>query len=306
MSAARLAIDAGHRPACAEGDAKLLMFDEEIARANFGHTPFKLRHNLVDHPLLTIPKLVELSTRLPENHVKFNSGEIPIATRLYTARQTGLSAQETIRQIEQARSWMVLKYVEQDPAYAELMNSCLDEAQAFTEAIDPGMIRREAYIFITSPNSLTSWHMDPEHSFLLQARGSKTMYVQDNSIMKPGDWERYFDDGTVPSFREAYRKTARSYHLEAGEGLHVPVTVPHWVVNGPEVSISFSITFRTRAVERKALVWWVNSWLRKKGLDPRPAGVSALRDTAKHVAFRALRRLRRLAGDETATHSGKY
>jgi hypothetical protein len=306
MSAARLAIKDVHQPAVTDGSAKWLEFDHETLRSNFGHTPFKLRHNLVGHPLLTIPKLVELSTRLPENHVRFNSGEIPIGTRLYTARQTGLSAQETIRQIEQARSWMVLKYVEQDPAYAELMNSCLDEAQVLTEAIDPGMVRREAYVFITSPNSLTSWHMDPEHSFLLQARGSKTMYVQSNSIMNPHAWERYFDDGTVPPFRERYRDTARSYNLEAGDGLHVPVTVPHWVLNGPEVSISFSITFRTRAVERTAIVWGVNSYLRKKGLNPRPPGASVLRDSAKDSAFRALRRLRRLAGDEAATHSGKY
>jgi hypothetical protein len=43
--------------------------------------------------------------------------------------------------------------------------------------------------------------MDPEHSFLLQATGTKTMYVQSNSILGERDWELYFDQGTVPPFK---------------------------------------------------------------------------------------------------------
>jgi len=285
---------------------KLLEFDEQTLRANFGRTGFKLKHNLVGHPLLKIPRLVELSTRLPAHHVKFNSGEIPIGTRLYTGVQTGLTAQETIRRINEAHSWMVLKYVEQDPEYAELMNACLDEAQVLTEQVDPGMSRREAYIFITSPDSLTSWHMDPEHSFLLQVAGSKTMFIQSNSILTDRDWEAYYSSGTVPPYREQYRNSAMAYALTKGEGLHVPVTVPHWVENGPEVSISFSVTFRTRSVERKAVVYDVNAYLRNRGVRPRAFGRSALGDSTKVLAFRTLRRARRLLGDKSVTHSGKY
>jgi hypothetical protein len=286
--------------------SSLLEIDRTAFRANFGHTPFKIRHSLVGHPLLTLDSLVELSRRLPEHHVKFNSGHIPIGTRLYTAATTGLSAQETIRSIDKAGSWMVLKYVEQDDEYAELMDACLDEVLEFSEALDPGMIRREAYIFITSPNSTTAWHLDPEHSFLLQATGSKTMFVQDNSIMSERDWEAYFNKGTVPPFKEEYRSTAQAHHIKAGEGLHVPVTVPHWVENGPEVSVSFSVTFRTAAVERRAMVYDVNAYLRKRGIDPDPFGKSPRRDVVKAQAFRAVRRVKRAIGDESATHSGKY
>ena len=57
-----------------------------------------------------------------------------------------------------------------------------------------------------------------------------------------------------------------------GDGVHVPVTAPHWVKNGPEVSVSFSITFQTRASERRGIVYRVNHALRQRGLKPPPVG----------------------------------
>ncbi len=36
-----------------------------------------------------------------------------------------------------------------------------------------------------------------------------------------------------------------TFDLQPGSGLHFPVTYPHWVKNADEVSISFSIAFRT-------------------------------------------------------------
>src|SRR5262249_61858051 len=149
-----------------EGSNKnsLLQIDHEAFKAHCGRTPFKIRHNLADHPILTIPAIIELSKKLPPHHVKFNSGEIPVGTRLYTGSQTGLTAVETLDRIEEAKSWMVLKYVETDPAYRELMNACLDEVQQLSDDIGPGMVRSEAYIFVTSPNCLTASHNDPAHT----------------------------------------------------------------------------------------------------------------------------------------------
>jgi hypothetical protein len=77
-------------------------------------------------------------------------------------------------------------------------------------------------------------------------------------------------------------------------GLHFPFTFPHWVQNGPSVSISFSITFRTPDLERRAMVYNVNAWLRRWGLRPTPPGQSRWRDALKHIALRMGRRTRRL------------
>ena len=37
------------------------------------------------------------------------------------------------------------------------------------------MYKREAFIFVSSPNAVTPFHMDPEHNILMQLRGTKTM-----------------------------------------------------------------------------------------------------------------------------------
>ncbi|HKP87891.1 MAG TPA: transcription factor [Blastocatellia bacterium] len=274
----------------------LLDLNRETFRARFDREPFIIGHHLEDHPLFTLPRLVELSRRLPKENVKYNAGNIPIGIELYTGPQTGLSAEETIRRIEECGSWMVLKWVEQDDEYRDLLNRCLDEVQALSEPIVPGMSKREAFIFVTSPRSITPYHMDPEYSFLLQIRGRKTVKVMPGSAVSEQELEDYFGGGCDPAFKEECKETAPTFRLTPGKGLHFPITVPHWVENGDEVSISFSITFRTLASERKSIVYDMNRRLRMRGLNPAPYGRSALRDSAKFYAFRAARRARKLLG----------
>ena len=108
---------------------KLLKIDADEFAANFNRRPFFIEHGLVDHPLFSLPRLVELSRVLPKEHVIYHSGEIRPDTRLYGGQKTGLSSEETIRQIEECKSWLVLRYVETDPEYRELVNSVLDEVQ---------------------------------------------------------------------------------------------------------------------------------------------------------------------------------
>ncbi len=80
--------------------------------------------------------------------------------------------------------------------------------------------------------------------------------------------------------------------LKPGQGLHFPVAVPHWVKNGPEVSVSFSITFRSESSESRELIYRANARLRKLGLSPRPPGQSLLLDQTKRTAFAALTQLK--------------
>jgi len=74
------------------------------------------------------------------------------------------------------------------------------------------------------------------------------------------------------------------------------MVAPHWVQNGDEVSVSFSITFRTPASERRQVVYCANADLRRKGLNPRPPGASAFRDLAKYYGFRARNGIKRALG----------
>lgn len=284
----------------------LLEFDLETFRARFNRQPFMINHNLAGHPLFTLPRLVELSKRLPKDHVKYNAGNIPVTQELYTGPQTGLSVEETIRGIEECGSWMVLKWVERDDEYRDLMNRCLDEIQALSESIEPGMCKRESFIFVTSPRSITPYHLDPEHNFLLQIRGNKTLRLLPRSALSEQELEKYFGEGRDPVFNEESSKKAATFQLTPGKGLHFPVTIPHWVENGSEVSVSFSITFRTPASERRGIVYDVNNILRRRNFKPAPYGSSRLTDSAKFFAFRAVRRARKLLNLPERDYARKY
>lgn len=277
-----------------QSENKLLRIDASEFAANFNRRPFFIGHSLVDHPLFSLPRLIELSRILPKEHVIYHSGEIRPDTRLYGGRKTGLSSEETIRQIEECKSWLVLRYVETDPEYRELIDAVLDEVQVYTEPLDPGMLKRQAFIFVTSPLGVTPWHTDPEYSFLFQIRGQKSLKIVSPPPFSEEEVESYFATGRNPDFKDEYHQRASAYDLSEGRALHFPLTVPHWVHNGNEVAISISITFQTYASERRTIIYNTNHRLRRRGFEPTPYGKSVSRDNAKYFAFRASRRARKL------------
>src|SRR5262249_25898826 len=118
-------------------------------------------------------------------------------------------------------------------------------------------------------------------------------------LLTEEDLERFYS-GTPrqPEYREEYAARGVPYELLPGQGVHVPVTAPHWVQNGPEVSVSFSITFQTRASEKRSLVYRANHHLRRWGLRPTPVGRSGWRDGLKYTLSRVVRRLSRSANGD--------
>jgi len=283
-----------------------LVINADEFRASFNRQPFMLGHHLAGHPLFELPRLLELAARLPEASVAYNAGDISVAEGLYRGPRNGLSVEETIRRIEDCQSWMVLKHVEADAEYNALLDSCLDEVQRHSEPLAPGMRKREGFIFISSPRSVTPYHLDPEYNFLLQIRGSKTVHIwnpNDPAVLTDEELEDFFtsEEQKNLKFKEAHEQRAFVFELTPGRGLHFPVTAPHWVQNGDGVSVSFSITFQTPTSERRAVVYGVNAALRRRGLKPTPAGRSAILDAMKYNAWRIARRLKRRVG-RSATH----
>ncbi len=278
-------------------ETNLLQIDPELFRAYFDSKPFHIQHGLAGHPLFSVERLVELARRLPGKFVEYNGGNLPVSARPEDTPRNGLSPEETVRRIAECGSWMVLKRVEQDPAYGEMLDQCLSEIAPHV----PGgkMLRREGFIFLSSPNAVTPFHLDPEHNFLLQIRGHKTVHMWDPGdrlVISEQELETFhsnFKHRNLP-YRPEFLSSAYKNDLAPGQGLHFPVTVPHWVQNGPEVSVSFSITFRTPMSQRRELLYKANAKLRKLGVTPTPVGRSLLLDATKHAAFGTLARIKEL------------
>jgi hypothetical protein len=281
---------------------RLLEIEPEKFRANYLRHPFLIGHRLVGHPLFSLSRLIELSKTLPPAYVEYNAGNIPISIDSRLTPQNGLSIEETIRRIEEHCSWMVLKRVEQDPDYNDLLNRCLDEIRPYSDELgrDHRMHSRAGAIFISSPGSVTPYHMDHETNFLAQIRGTKQMSVfdhMDRSVLSEEELENYFCSTTLHRnmvFKDEYQARGTVFTLSPGVALHVPSTAPHWVRNGSEVSISFSIAYQTPASDRVIALYDLNARLRRKGISPAPPGRSALRDSLKLAASGALARGRKL------------
>jgi hypothetical protein len=280
--------------------ASFLQIDPQRFQERFDRQPFLVRHRLDDHPLFSLPRLIELARALPEDQVEYNAGDVPVSLDPTRTPRTGLSIDETIRRIEECRSWMVFKNVERDPAYRGLLDTCLDQVREHSESAWPGMGRREGFIFVSSPGSVTPYHMDPEHNFLLQVRGQKHVSLfdgEDRELLTERELEKFYARGHRNLvFADANQQKAQVFALAAGDGLYFPVTWPHWVKNGSQVSVSFSITFRTASSDRREVLYRVNERLRRVGIRLPPVGHSELVDGAKYQAFRTLARAHRLFG----------
>ena len=266
----------------------------EIDRARFASDfnvrPFAVRHGLADHPAFALERLVELARRLPPSTVEYNAGDLPLTQDPKLTPQTGLSIEETIRRIHEARSWMVLKRVEADAEYRRILDDCLDEIAPLA----PGMRGRQAFVFISSPGSVTPYHIDHEYNFLLQIRGTKLMSIFDRAVLSEQEIERFYrGEHRNLVFDETRASEARTFELRPGDGVHVPVNAPHYVKNGPEPSVSFSITFRTPEGDRRASVYRVNERLRALGVSPRRVGDAPVVDRAKYLAYALYTRVQR-------------
>ncbi len=278
----------------ATGAQTLLELDAATFQKSFNRQAFTIRHHLTSHPLLALPRLIELSRSLSAESVEYNAGNASVSQNPDETPRTGLSIEETLRRIEEECSWLVLKNVERDAQYKALLDACLDEIQPHSEPLAPGMCGREAFIFVSSAGSTTPFHIDPEYNFLLQIRGTKSMTVfdrADRAVISEQTLEKYYSGAHRNlEFKPEYEAKGQTFELAPGTGLHVPVTAPHFVKNGDQVSISLSITFQNPENERRRTLYHANAELRKRGLNPAGAGESKLRDGVKVGAYRALRR----------------
>jgi Cupin-like domain len=257
----------------------------------------KLSHQLVDHPLLAMARLVELATQLPESSVEYNVANLPIGIDPKDIPTPQLSIAETVRSIEENGSWMVLKRIEQHPEYAQLLHDTLSEIEPMVQRRTGAMMGHEGFIFISSPGSVTPFHFDPEHNILLQIRGSKTMtvFAPGDEATAPAELHERFHLGqhhrNLP-WKDEFADKGNAIALQPGEAIHVPVKAPHWVKNGPEVSVSLSITWRSDWSYAEADARAFNHVLRNIGVHPRNPAAFPSRNLGKSLAYRALRRMR--------------
>lgn len=273
---------------------------------------FILHHRLADHPLLQFPRLLGLEKVLPDKKINYYTGKVGVNDDKTITPPTGLTSEETIRRIEKAESWLVLKNIELDPDYRAMVEELLEELGQWVMRKNSSRRQFEGWIFITSPQSISPFHIDPEHNFLLQIRGKKTVHVFnqfDREILSEKYLEKYYTEGSANAkleYTEEMQKKAMTFDIKPGEGVFIPLTAPHWVKVEDNVSISLSVTFYCDEADRKARLYRFNSRLRRFGMTPTPYRTSAFRDATKEAVISTYLKTRQLLGRAPDQTTSRY
>ena len=250
--------------------------------------PAEFSHELHNDPRLTLAAVADLADRLPRTSVIHDTSAQPLLVPQGGPARGVLSRPgDVIRNLDEAKSWLTLLNIEEDPDYADLMNSTLDKLEPGMVGLQGKMRNRVGFVFVSSPNSVTPAHFDIEHSLLMQVSGSKLVsfghFARDED--RRHEVDRYWD-GSHGRIENLPPELA-SYQLSPGRGVYIPPVEPHWVHNGPAISLSVTLTYFTTATERENMIEAFNAKLRRLHVAPRPPGHSGTVDKFKVAAMRA-------------------
>ncbi len=260
-------------------------------------SPAVLRHALVDHPLLSTEALVSAALDLPPHHVERRIANAVNGGDFAMDRSDGDDIAAVIRSIGDRGNWVMLRFVEQLPAYRDLLHGLMEEiGPAIGPVTGPGH-GIKGFIFISAPGTLTPFHFDCEYNILFQIAGDKRFatYPPAPPWLTLDRREAYHraGDNMLP-WDEAYEGQADVHHLVPGDALFVPYASPHWVKAGAELSISLSLTWQSPWSEAAGGAMQINPLLRRWGL---PAGDLPMWPDAprwRALGYRAARKARLL------------
>ena len=164
--------------------APVITAADDALRRDFPSKPFAIRHKLAGHPLLTLPRIAELAAELPRDLIEYNSGKVAISQDPDAIPSVDLDPVEIVNRIETAGAWMVLKRIENSPEYRKLLEDTLlsvARARGFNSLGDAGFDQLEGFLFVSSPNSTTPFHLDSEDNFFVHIHGEKFFTIFDNT-----------------------------------------------------------------------------------------------------------------------------
>jgi hypothetical protein len=258
------------------------VFDARARRVFAAHYPdcaHRLSHGLARHPLLEIPALAELAARLPQTSVEWGRDDLALgATR--EPGLTGISVTETILGIARTQGWAMLGHVERVPSYAALVQDLFGELAPEIEAKTGTVLTPAASIHIASPNAVTPIRYERDHLIMIQVAGSRVM------TQLPPDDPRFAHDRN-----DALVKHGDRFELRPGDAIHVPVMAPHIVRNGPEISVSLSLSWASEWSRADSDARRFDALARRVGYSPPPPPRWPARSRARTLAWRAYRRL---------------
>jgi hypothetical protein len=272
---------------------RVMSLDVGEFREKLDRRPFCFSHNLANHPLFELPKLIALAESLQRDphNTAYDAGDIKVEQRWNQRPRNPYTLRQALERLECAGAWVILKHSETSTEYRELMDLVLlDLEEVSGYALRKRIKNEEVQIMLASPGRITPYHVDNECNVLMQIRGEKDIFVfdqTDRQVLTDIELERFWvGDWNAGEYKARCQDRACAVRLVPGGGVHIPVNAPHWVKNDNNISVSLSINFEWRD-ESLYNVYRANYFLRKLGMQPAPPGRSPLRDGVKHTVMAA-------------------
>lgn len=273
---------------------------------NLNRLPHEFAHTLAGNPLFELSRLVDLAEKVATRRnphlvggdVYFNDGLIEPGEKPSRPDLPRTAAADLIRKIDTAQAWIILKHVEREPGYCEVLESCIRD---ILQLSGPELLRKikwfEAILFITSPNRVTEYHLDREVSWILQLQGDKEIHVfdrADKDVVPDQELEVYWTaDNRAARYKAEYESRAIVYQMRPGSGVHIPINSPHWLRNGNNISVTLNVNFQFHD-RYWANLYRANYHLRRAGMTPHPPGAHPTSDRLKSAAFTVLQRTKQI------------
>jgi hypothetical protein len=189
-----------------------------------------------------------------------------------------------VSQLESSNYWLTFINIgEFDSELNNLYREALQDVESLLGIpVLKDVNRGHMNVFMASPHVITPYHLDREHNFLCQAANEKDVWLwdpDDRENLSELEIERFYcGDMEAAQYGVDVQSRGRAFHIRPGDALYHPPLAPHWVHNGAHMSISVSIGFNTKAIDRRARIYQGNRILRRVGLDGPPPGRSPVLD----------------------------
>ena len=289
--------------------------------SDFDRTAFRFRHEMANNPALRLDALSEIILSLPKDQVFASRADLKIDAdfdRAHVDHAIDRSLEATLANMASSNSYVMVRKPDTDSRLKPVLDLFTETLTGLAQGLTASSLlggRSSSlfhdpmlYLFISSPNSVTPFHVDRYSTLLLQLQGVKEVNIwerNDRSTVTEEELEFLFGRPYEknPKYKLTDQRQPTAWRLEQGEGVHIPFTAPHWVKNGPEVSVSVSFIWQTPTSLRQSDAYAFN-YLARRVLSKTPlpvagllgsVGQSPVVDTAKSGILRIGRGVRRRA-----------
>jgi len=279
-----------------------LTLDPDTFRQSFDREPFGFEHTLSGLDLFEFHSLKSLAGKYDGSDYFVAAGSPTPGTVFYSVPHSQCTPVEALECLDTCAYRVLLKRPERyDPRFRQLLDNLFQQVVDLRGGLgNERVVRLEGAILISSADTTTPFHFDPEIGFFSQIEGEKLYHVYSPTSVTEAELERFYVRGSVNIGQvDLEGRDARREHifsLGPGKGLHQPQNAPHWVETRDSRSISYTFVFETDATRAAGRVRAFNYCLRRLGLNPahpgtRP-GLEAVKAGTMHVVIPAAKRIR--------------